>query len=143
MRGSRRKAREDAVQVLYQLDLNNTLTPGAALTHFESLYNPEGGPLDAFTRRLVTGVAESLVQIDATIAKYTEHWRKDRMAAVDRNIVRLGVYELEHCDDIPATVSINEMVELAKAFGSENSPAFVNGILDRVKAALDRPEKAK
>jgi transcription antitermination protein NusB len=143
MRGSRRKAREDAVQVLYQLDLNNTLTPGAALTHFESLYNPEGGPLDEFTRRLVVGVAESVAELDATIGKFTQNWRKDRMPAVDRNIVRLGVYELQYCDDIPSTVSINEMVELAKSFGSESTAAFVNGILDKVKGSLDRPGKAK
>jgi N utilization substance protein B len=143
MRGNRRKAREDAIQVLYQLDLNNTLTPGAGLRHFESYFNPEGGPIDEFTRRLVMGVIDALKAVDSTVSKYSENWKLDRMPAVDRNILRLGVYELEHCDDIPATVSINEMVDLAKAFGSENSPAFVNGILDRVKKALDRPNKAK
>ncbi len=143
IRGSRRKAREDAVQVLYQLDLNNTLTPGAGLGHFESYFNPEGGPIDEFTRRLVTGVVENLKEIDATVARYSEHWKTDRMPAVDRNILRLGIYELEYCDDIPSTVSINEMVDLSKAFGSENSPGFVNGILDKVKASLNRPNKAK
>ena len=72
---------------------------------------------------------------------YRNTRRPDRMAVVDRNILRLGVFELQFCDDIPATVSINEMIELAKQFGSENSPAFINGILDRVKAALNRPAK--
>lgn len=143
IRGTRRKAREDALQVLYQLDMNNTLTPAAGLHHFEHHFNPEGGPIDEYTQRLVMGVAEQLGAIDTGIAKYSEHWRKDRMPAVDRNILRLGVYELEFCDDIPPEVSINEMVELAKQFGSENSPAFVNGILDRVKTALNRPNKAK
>lgn len=143
MKGSRRRAREDALQVLYQLDMNNTLTPGAGLAHFEKLFNPEGGAIDEFTRKLVTGVAENLADLNATIAKYSDNWRNERMPAVDRNILRLGAFELEHCDDIPATVSINEMVELAKGFGSENSAAFVNGILDKVKTALVRPNKAK
>lgn len=143
MKGNRRKAREDALQVLYQLDMNQPLTAGAGLTHFEKLFNPEGKPLDEFTQRLVLGVADSLLKIDETISRYSENWRSDRMPTVDRNILRLGVFELEFCDDIPATVSINEMVEIAKQFGSENSPAFVNGILDRVKSDLARPEKAK
>jgi N utilization substance protein B len=143
MKGSRHRAREDALQVLYQLDMNNTLTPGAGLAHFEKLFNPEGGAIDEFTRKLVTGVTENLETLNATIAQYSDNWRNDRMPAVDRNILRLGAFELEHCDDIPATVSINEMVELAKAFGSENSPKFVNGILDKIKSALNRPSKAK
>ena len=143
MRGSRRRAREDALQVLYQLDMNDTLTPGAALAHFEKFYNPEQGPLDEFTRRLVTGVMERLAEVDAAVSKHSEHWRKDRMPAVDRNILRLGAYEIAFCDDIPATVSINEMVELAKAFGSENSPAFINGILDKLRQGLSLPNKAK
>ncbi len=143
MKGTRRRAREDALQVLYQLDMNNTLTPGAGLAHFEKNFNPDGTPIDEFTRRLVTGVTENLAAVDALISKVAENWRRERMAAVDRNILRLGAFELGFCDDIPATVSINEMVDLAKGFGSENSPAFVNGVLDKVRAGLDRPNKAK
>lgn len=143
MRGSRRRAREDALQVLYQLDMNETVTPAAGLAHFESSFNPEGGAIDEFTRRLVIGVAENVATLDAAISKHATHWRKDRMPAVDRNILRLGIFELEHCDDIPATVTIDEMVELAKGFGSEASPAFVNGVLDKIKASLNRPAKAK
>ena len=141
MKGTRRKAREDALQILFQLDLNNTLTPLAGLSHFKTHYNPDGGEIDEFTQRLVVGVAESLIPIDAVLDKYSEHWRKDRMPAVDRNILRLGVFELEYCDDIPAEVSLNEMVELAKHFGSESTPGFVNAVLDRVKGALNRPGK--
>lgn len=143
MKGARRKAREDALQILFQLDLNDTVSPASALAHFEKLYNPDGVALDEFTRALVVGVMENLPAVDAAITKTAENWRMGRMPAVDRNILRLGVFELEFRDDIPATVSINEMVELAKQFGSESTPAFVNGILDKVKGALQRPSKAK
>lgn len=142
MKGGRRQAREDALQILYQLDYNKDLTPEAALYHFENHFSPDRETIDEFTQRLVTGVTRSLIEVDGIIQGVSEHWRPDRMAVVDRNILRLGVFELQFCDDIPATVSINEMIELAKHFGSENSPAFINGILDRVKAALNRPEKA-
>ncbi len=142
MKGGRRKAREDALQVLYQLDLNQELTPEAGLFHFERHFTDKGETIDPFTQRLVSGVARNLKEIDGTIAGLAENWRPDRMAAVDRNILRLGSFELHFCDDIPATVTINEMVELAKAFGSEQTPAFVNGILDKMKAGLQRPEKA-
>lgn len=142
MKSGRRKAREDALQILYQLDLNRGLDPLHGLKHFESSFTKDGGPLDAFTQRLVYGVTENLAAIDKQVEEVSEHWRTDRMAIVDRNILRLGCFELHHCDDIPATVSINEMIELAKEFGSENSPSFINGVLDKLKARLDRPAKA-
>jgi len=142
MKGGRRKAREDALQILYQLDLNQDSTPEAGLFHFERSFSKDATPLDPFTQRLVTGVTTHLKEIDAKIVRVSEHWRPDRMAVVDRNILRLGVFELEYCDDIPATVSINEMIEIAKQFGSANSAAFINGVLDKVKAQLNRPSKA-
>lgn len=141
MKGSRRKAREDALQVLYQLDLNQGLAHHHALQYFQAHFLEEGS-MDDFTLRLVNGVTNNLAEIDGVLEKVSEHWRMDRMAAVDRNLLRLGCYELLHCDDIPATVSINEMIELAKEFGSENSPAFINGILDKVRLQLARPHKA-
>ena len=145
MKTSRRKAREDALQVLYQLDLNHDLTPEAGLYHYERNFKDPHGkePIDEFTQRLVTGVMRNLKEIDAILQGISENWRPERMAAVDRNILRLGVFELNFCDDIPATVSINEMIEIAKGYGSENSAAFINGILDRVKAAVNRPQKAQ
>lgn len=142
MKGNRRKAREDALQILYQLDLNENLSPQAALFHFQSHFNDDGKPIDDFTYRLVDGVTNNLREIDKVIEGVSENWRKERMAAVDRNLLRLGVFELHFCDDIPATVSINEMIELAKQYGSESSPGFINGVLDRVKGALQRPSKA-
>jgi transcription antitermination protein NusB len=142
MKVSRRKAREEALQILYQLDLNQDLTPEAGLFHFESNFLQKETLIDEFTQRLVTGVVRHLKEIDGIIGGVSEHWRPDRMAAVDRNVLRLGVFELHYCDDIPATVTINEMIEVAKHFGSENSPGFINGILDRIKGALVRPAKA-
>lgn len=142
MKGNRRQAREDAVQILYQLDLNEDLTPKAGLEHFAKLYSEEGTGVDSFTERLVLGVAENLKEINATLKAVSEHWRPERMPAVDRNILRLGVYELCYCDDIPSTVSINEMIEIAKHFGSDNSASFINGVLDKVREKNPRSNKA-
>lgn len=145
MKGARRNAREAALKILYQLDFNHELTPEAAVYHFERNFtenNKDGLTLDEFTQRLVSGVAKNLKEIDTLIEGVSEHWRTGRMPAVDRNILRIGVFELLYCDDIPATVSINEMIEVAKGFGSENSASFVNGILDKIKATLNRPNKA-
>lgn len=133
MKSVRRKAREDALQILYQLDLNNDLSVELALNYFQSLYSKNQMALDPFTRRLVMGVGEKANDIDRKIKEISSNWRPDRMAAVDRNILRLGAFELLFCEDIPATVTLNEMVELAKEFGAENTPAFVNGVLDQLK----------
>lgn len=141
MKGNRRRTRERALQTLYQLDLNTRLTVQTALSYFQQHFSLEK-EMDPFLERLVLGVVENLKAIDETIRKASEHWRADRMAAVDRNLLRLGVFELDYCDDIPATVTINEMIEIAKSFGSESSPAFVNGILDKIRQSLDRPNKA-
>jgi len=141
MKPGRRQAREDALQILYQLDLNHDLTASGGVEHFERFFSNKSHA-DEFTQRLVQGVRENLKEIDGIIETVSEHWRTERMATVDRNILRLGVYELFHCDDIPATVTINEMIEVAKQFGSENSTAFINGILDKVRESLNRPQKA-
>lgn len=143
MKGSRRKAREDALQILYQLDLNQQLTVEMALRHFEALYLQDKTELDPFTRRLVVGVGEKVKEIDLKIAEISSNWRSERMAAVDRNILRLGAYEILFCDDIPATVTLNEMVEVAKEFGAENTPAFVNGLLDKLKEKFPNPTKTQ
>lgn len=133
MKSNRRQAREDAMQILYQLDLNPDLDARGALAHFSKLYKKEGKAIDPYTERLVNGVSDKVKEIDTILKKTSEHWRPDRMAAVDRNILRLGVFELCFCDDVPATVTINEMIEVAKQFGTENSPSFINGILDKVR----------
>ena len=142
MKQGRRQAREDALKVLYQLDRNQDLTAVTGMAVFEKCFKDEGIQPDEFTHRLVHGVAEKLKELDATIEGASDNWRSDRMAAVDRTLLRIGVFELQFCDDVPATVTINEMVELAKSFGSEQSPAFINGVLDKVKSGLSLENKA-
>ncbi|MCB0416115.1 MAG: transcription antitermination factor NusB [Bdellovibrionales bacterium] len=141
MSKSRRQSREDALKILYQRDLNSELTAEMAVTYFEKLFS-KSKPADEFTKDLVMGVSEKLQFLDETIAKLSENWRPDRMAAVDRNILRLGLYELNFRHDVPATVTINEMVELAKEFGAEHSSAFINGVLDKASKSLNLPQKA-
>ena len=87
---------------------------------------------DSFADELVQGCASTRDEIDAKIRSVSRHWRLERMSRVDRNIIRLAAYELMHMTDIPRRVTLNEAVELAKRFGNEESPAFVNGVLDRI-----------
>jgi transcription antitermination protein NusB len=146
MMGSRRRAREAALQALYQMDLNPGLTPAQALAHiFETFARGEPAEADeadlrTFTTRLVTGVIERRAQIDELLANASTHWRLDRMAAVDRNLLRLGVEEILFETEIPASVTIDEAVEIAKRYGTSESPAFVNGVLQRI-AADHKPNK--
>lgn len=143
MKSARRKNRIEALQILFQLDLNQELSTQKALKHFEDFYSLDKKQVDDFTHRLVMGVTEKLSDIDNVLKTASENWRPERMAAVDRNALRLGVYEILFCDDIPATVSINELIEVAKQFGSESSPSFINGILDKIRQANPNPNKAK
>jgi N utilization substance protein B len=128
--GSRRKAREAAVQMLYQIDLCG-LDPAVAVELFWQ-HLGSAAERDEFADQLVLGFARVSEAIDAKIRAVSRHWRLERMARVDRNIIRLGAYELMHVADIPRRVTLNEAVELAKRFGNEESPAFVNGVLDRI-----------
>jgi len=133
---SRHQARRQALQVLYQLDVNGQTTATTALYHFERYFaeNADGPESVApFTTELVLGVVKNRDGIDKEIDVVSAAWKLVRMPAVDRNILRLGVFELRHRNEIPATVTIDEMVELAKEFGSENTAAFVNGVLDRIR----------
>ena len=143
MKSARRQNRMEALQILFQLDLNQELSTQKALKHFEEFFSLDKKQIDDFTRRLVIGVTDNLKNIDSILKNASENWRPNRMAAVDRNALRLGVFELLHCNDIPATVSINEMIEVAKQFGSESSPSFINGILDKIRQLYPNPDKAK
>jgi len=93
-----------------------------------------------FFLRLVQGVREFQGEIDALIERFSQNWKISRMPRVDRNILRVAVYELLHCHDIPPKVSINEAIDIAKRFGTEDSGAFINGILDSVRIALEKEE---
>jgi transcription antitermination protein NusB len=142
MKSSRRLAREDALKILFQFEWDSDLTVETALAQFEICFRQSDTPVSEFAQSLVRGVATHRRQIDDAIKMISAHWRPERMTAVDRNVLRLGAYELMFLDDIPSTVTINEMVELARTFGTENSPSFINGVLDKLKNHHPRPQKA-
>lgn len=129
----RTRGREIALQVLYQLELNAGQSPEEVTRFIERrlLAEPK---LCVFSQSLVDGVRENQIRIDSVITTVAENWRLDRMAAIDRNILRLGAYELLCCVDIPDKVAINEALELAKRYSTAQSSKFVNGVLDRMKA---------
>ncbi len=139
----RRKAREAALKVLYQMDMKGRLSPGEVDSGLDGLRL--GDEALSYCRRLLGGVASGLAEIDPLIEECSENWTLERMAVVDRNILRMAAYELLHCPDIPYKVVIDEAVELAKKYGSESSGAFINGILDRLAKQISSsgPEKAK
>ncbi len=132
----RRRSREFAIQVLYQLEINQQ-TVQETLTQFQKNYLPKG-ERDEFLERLVHGVLEHRKEIDRLIKQYSKNWQLDRMSLIDRNILRLAIFELMHCEDIPPKVTLNEAIELGKKFGSEESGRFVNGILDRIQNEVVR-----
>jgi len=135
----RRHAREWVVQFLFQRDFNAENLE-RALTDFwnEKQADPN---LRRFTEELIRGVLDQLAELDAKIAAYAEHWDMKRMNGVDRNVIRLALYEMLYRPDIPPVVSINEAVDIAKSFSAPESGRFVNGILDRARKDLDRPSR--
>ena len=128
--GVRRRAREIALQVLDQREFNQAYQD---LDLFWSNFEVLKGAMD-FTERIIRGVEAHREDLDRIIERYASHWKIERMAHVDRNILRIAVYELLYCDDIPPKVAINEAIDIGKKFGSEDSGAFINGVLDRIKA---------
>ena len=138
--GGRHEAREWAVQFLFQRDFNKGELD-AALTVF--WMDRKTTPKDkAFTEELIRGVEDHRTELDRKIQQYAENWDVKRMGAVDRNIIRLALYEMLHRPDVPPVVSINEGVEIAKEFSGLESGKFVNGILDRACRDLQRPSRA-
>ena len=127
--GSRHQARERALQILFQYDIHGK--PGLWLDMFWT-ENTATDEVKVFAERLVAGVLEKKKELDALIGKYATNWKISRMPVVDRNILRVGVYELLWIDDVPAKVTVNEAIELAKSFGDDDASKFVNGILDHV-----------
>jgi transcription antitermination protein NusB len=162
--GKRREARERAVQFLFQYDLNPPAKLDEALDAFWRSQNAVvleaekgkatwGEPVEAappsageaavrlFADPLIRGTIEHRDECDAEIKRHAVNWELHRMAAVDRNILRLAIYEMRHRSDIPPVVSINEAVDIAKKFSTQDSGKFVNGILDKVKGELMRPAR--
>lgn len=163
--GTRRRARQRAVQFLFQHEMNPPEDMTAALDFLFNSQHPEAvtedksgqarwgeepetpattadeAALRLFAEPLIKGVLEHRAKIDAEIMKYAKNWDLHRMAAVDRNILRLAIYEMLFREDIPPVVSINEAVEIAKLFSTDDSGRFVNGILDKVRSELMRPAR--
>jgi N utilization substance protein B len=140
--GKRRDGREAAIQYLYQLDLNAQEFSARPEDFWKLQKDEDGQEFDASTRayaeQLVAGVTSRLADVDRLIEKYAANYKLERIAAVDRNIIRLAIYEMFHCEDVPPVVAINEAIEIAKKFGSDESGKFVNGILDRVRGEVKR-----
>ena len=132
--GKRTKARECAVQMLYQWDLTREPMDRVAGLFWQIRTSTDATRESA--ERLAKGAQESLEPIDAVITTASTNWRFERIAAVDRNIIRIATYELMHEPKTPASVIIDEAVEMAKRFGAADSPGFVNGVLDAIRAAV-------
>lgn len=160
----RRLARERAVQFLYQADLNSYDSLDDALTAFwemhqaSALFNkqakatwaakvelppptPQDLAIKDFMESLVKGVMAHRSDLDSQIVKYAKNWELPRMAVVDRNILRLAIYEMMYREDIPPIVSINEAVDIAKKFSTQDSGKFVNGILDKIRTDILRSSR--
>jgi transcription antitermination protein NusB len=130
MTSRRSRAREVALQLLYQRDLNPTVNRKEIEAFVRDRLSDE--TLWPFTLALYDGVVVNSEEIDRQLTAAAENWRLPRMAPVDRNVLRLGSYELLHTPETPAKVALDEAIELARRYGSANSPAFINGVLDRL-----------
>lgn len=137
--GKRRRAREAAIQYHFWRDLQHGEAPQRIDDFWE--FCPVKPNAREFAEPLIAGMVEHLDEIDERIRKYCENYNLNRISAVDRNVLRLAIYEMLYRDDIPPVVSINEAIELAKTFGGAESGKFVNGILDRIRKDLDRPAR--
>lgn len=136
--GKRRQARELALQALYFLEEQRG-DPEQALDLFCRNFMPPRKSR-IFFLDLVRGVQQSRAHIDRIVETYSDHWKVFRMPRVDRNVIRVAVYEMLWLEDIPFKVSINEAIDIGKRFGTDESGAFINGILDRIRLALEKGE---
>lgn len=137
--GARRSGREAALQMLFQLEASG-VTPDLAIELFWRTFedaDPEG---KTYADAILRGVAENLESIDKRVTAASQNWRLERMSRVDRNLLRLGTWELMFRSDVPRAVILDEAVELAKSFGTEESSGFVNGVLDRIASDLGRKD---
>ena len=162
--GQRRDARERAIQFLFQYDLNPSENLDEALDHFWSSQQSlaiaqdkagatwgqevelppptaEETAVRLFADKLIRGTIEHRDELDTRIKQHAQNWDLHRMAVVDRNILRMAIYEMYYREDIPPIVSINEAVDIAKRFSTPDSGKFVNGLLDKIKTELMRPAR--
>ena len=130
---SRRTAREKAFKMLFAIDIgDNTIEEASEIV----MYLMKNESYKLFILSVVRGVLENLSKINELINKYSDDWSVNRMASTDRNILRLAIYEILYCQDIPVSVSINEAVEIAKKYGDEQSYKFINGLLGAIAKDL-------
>ena len=141
---SRRRSRQRALQILFRWDVRRQPVEEATEAYFDTLYSEESRTKpqrDPFLDQLVNGAVESVEETDRRISQHAAHWRIERMPTVDRNILRLAVYEMMH-SDTPAAVVIDEALELARRYSNEESVLFVNGVLDAVHRELAREQES-
>jgi N utilization substance protein B len=137
--GARRTGREAALQMLFQVEAQGATADEAVRLFWRQFEgDPEGRD---YADAIVRGVCDTRDALDATIRKASTHWRLERMSRVDRNLLRLGAWELEFSKEVPRAVVLDEAVELAKSYGTEESPAFVNGVLARIADDLGRVDR--
>jgi N utilization substance protein B len=139
---SRRRSRQRALQILFQWDFRRQPPDDAINAYYDTLYSEEHPERDPFVAELVRGTVQYAAEVDERIAKHAEHWRMERMPAVDRNILRLAVYEMTR-GGTPAAVAIDEALELARRFSSEESVQFINGVLDAVHRELEQGQAGR
>jgi transcription antitermination protein NusB len=145
----RRRGRECALQILYQLDVAKELEGGAladerlteVLEHFWASFESVGDEDRQFAERLVRGVVREVKDLDLAVEKVSQNWRVQRMEKVDKSLLRLAAYEILRCPDIPRAASINEAIEIAKRFSGKESAAFINGVLDQLAKGEDDDER--
>ncbi|MEI8234807.1 MAG: transcription antitermination factor NusB [Verrucomicrobiota bacterium] len=138
--GARREGREAAVQFLYQRDLNAGENAETVAEFWE--IRPAAKRVREFGMAIAEGVLTHQAAIDERIRQAASNYDLHRIAAVDRNILRIAIFEMLFCPEVPPVVSINEAIEIAKRFGSDESGRFVNGVLDRIRGELTRPARA-
>ena len=126
------------MQALFYMDVSRNASPQMLQRFCENFIPPQKAR--PFFMKLVNGVLESQPQIDELIERFSKNWRIKRMACVDRNVIRIAVFEMLFCHDIPPKVSINEAIDVGKKFGTEESGAFINGIVDRFRIAIEKGE---
>ena len=136
--GNRRKSRELAMQALFYMDMSQS-DSNEMLESFCDNFSPPKKMLPFFLK-LVKGVIQGKGEIDSILERFSDNWKLSRMSCVDRNTMRIAVYELIYCHDIPYKVSINEAIDMGKKFGTKESGAFINGILDSIRIALEKKE---
>jgi transcription antitermination factor NusB len=136
---SRHRARERALQILFEWDARKEPVEDAIASFYGTLYSEQSETKpepDEFVERLVKGVVEQIAEIDRRLAQHAEHWRIERMPAVDRNVLRMAIYEMMALETPPA-VAIDEAIELARRFSGEESVQFVNGVLDAARREIE------